>query len=279
MTRLPERNSMRRLLSALAVLLILGAPRADAQSREEPNLIFSINFGLTTGKELWTIPRQPLIAPAGAEDTVALGRRLRPGLTGIVSATLFRSPRLGYTAEVGYYGLASEQRCAGPAAWAPDSNDVNQQGCERAHGKHLATSVVGFQAGLHYRLLQTGRFQAFLRGTGGLGLIGNSYVQTSGLVVVPPNCTPSPCDLRLVDEADRRSLTWIASLTAGFSVSVAPGYRLKMELRDIITSVPVATGPAAANSAIAPTGSRTVHVPTFMFGLDLVFERRHARRY
>lgn len=270
---------MRRSLPAAALLLSLDAASGAAQTREEPNLVVAINFGLTTGQRLWTIDRQPLAAPQGAEDTVGISRRLRPGLTGIVSATLFRSARFGYTAEVGYYGLASEQRCQGPAAWAPDSNDINQQGCDRAHGRHVATSIAGLQAGVHYRVLETGRFQAFVRGTAGVGLIGNSFIQTSGAVVVSPGCAPEPCELRLVDEANRRSITWLASVTGGLSMLIAPGYRLRMDIRDIITSVPVAAGPASSNAAQAPTGSKTVHVPTFLLGLELVFERRHARRY
>lgn len=265
----------------LAVLSLIAAMPLSAQTREAPNLIFSISFGLTTGKELWTVPRQELLAPGSTRDTVALGRRLRPGLTAAVSATLFSSANLGYTAEIGYYGLASEQRCTGPAVWAPDSSDINEQGCTRAQGKHLATSVVGFQVGALYRVAPNGKFQPFIRGTAGVGLLGNSFVQTSGAVVVAPACSPEPCDYRLLDEEDKTDLTWLAGLTAGLTINLAPAYRLRMEMRDIITSVPVATGPAPSGSltAIAPTARRVVHVPTFLIGLDLVFERRHTRRY
>ncbi len=269
-----------RILTGLA-LLATGASSLGAQTREEPSLIFSIGLGLTTGQRLWEVTQPLPVAGGLLLDTVGLGRYLRPSLTATVGMTYFRSPRLGYAFEVGYFGVGSEQRCSPPAAYAPEPNQVNSQGCTRAQGLHKETSVVGFQGGLMYRATP-GTFQPYARATAGLGLMGNSFIETSGPVVVPPNCTQqSPCDLILIDEKSNQSFTWVGTLAAGISITLGPAYRLRMEARDLITSVPAVTGPADPNvfGQVGATSRRMVHVPTFTFGLDLAFERRHTRRY
>ena len=261
--------------TAMCALLLLAPVALPAQTRSEPNLVFSFSLGLTTGKELWRVSRQPLAVPGSAAfDTVDAGRQLRPGLTATLSASLHTSPRFAWTAEIGYYGIGSEQRCVGPATWNPDPDDTNEQVCTSAHGQHRATSVVGFQAGALYRLAPAGRVSPFLRGTAGLGLVGNSFVGTTG-------CFQSVCGYPMISADNDISATWIATLTGGIVINVAPAYRLRMEMRDVVTSLPEVTGPAVFGSGthVAPTARRIVHIPTFMVGLDLVFERRHTRRY
>lgn len=261
--------------TAMCALLLLAPVALPAQTRGEPNLVFSFSMGLTTGKELWDIPRQPLAVPgSGAYDTASIGRSLRPGLTATLSAALYTSPSFAWTAEIGYYGLGTEQRCDGPPAYAADPNNTNQQVCESAAGTHRATSVVGFQAGGIYRFRPAKRVTPYLRATAGLGLIGNSFVTTTG-------CFASVCGYPLIEPDKGASLTWISALTGGISVNVAPAYRVRMEFRDVIAAIPTVTGEAVpvSGSHVAPTSRRVVHVPTFLFGVDLVFERRHTRRY
>jgi hypothetical protein len=261
--------------TAMCALLLLAPSGLAAQSSSEPNLVFSFSLGLTSGRGLWSVPRQPLSVPGSADfDTVAVARVLRPALTATLSAALFQSPHFAWTAEIGYYGLGSEQRCVGPAVWAVDPDNTNEQVCTSAHGAHRATSVVGFQAGGLYRFSPASRVSPYVRGTAGLGLIGNSFVETTG-------CFQIDCSYPMLGADKEISTTWIATLSGGISLRVAPAYRLRMELRDVITSLPRVTGEAVfgAGTHVAPTARSVVHVPTFLFGLDLVFERRHTRRY
>jgi hypothetical protein len=261
-----------------SALLLLFPAVLPAQTRSEPNLVFSFSFGLTTGKDLWRVPEQPVpvVGGTGEADTVDLARVLRPGATITLSGTLYRSPSFGFTAEVGYYGIASEQRCIGPAVYQPDGDNTNQQLCTSAHGTHRPTSVVGFQLGAAWRLASAARVSPYLRATAGLGVIGNSYIETTGIQTCPQGACTTP-----LIAANTNSLTWIGSLTGGLAVKIAPAYRLRMELRDVVTAVPVPDGPGVFGVAdpIAPASRRVIHVPTFLLGLDLVFERRHTRRY
>lgn len=261
--------------TAMCALLLLAPVALPAQTRSEPNLVFSFSLGLTTGKDLWSIPRQPLSVPGSAAfDTASIDRSLRPGLTATLSAALYTSPSFAWTAEIGYYGLGTEQRCEGPAVYQPDPEDTNEQVCTSASGTRRATSIVGLQAGGIYRFMPAKRVTPYVRATAGVGMIGNSFVTTTG-------CFQTVCGYPLIEPDKGASVTWISTLTGGISVNVAQAYRVRMEFRDVIASVPTVTGVAVfgTGSHIAPTTRRVVHVPTFLFGVDLVFERRHTRRY
>lgn len=261
------------LLSCCATALA-----AQAEPPYEPTLAFSINVGLTSHKDLWSLPRQPQPAPGNAFDTLSLGRVIRPGLVAGVSATYYTSPRFGWTAEVTYFGIASEQRCSGPAAFVPDSLNLNQEACVRANGAHVNTSVVGFLLGATYRLIDGGRVQPFIRATAGPGIMGSSYVNTSGLVTAPSGCSGG-CVYALFEEQDPAQFTFVANVSAGLTFKMSEAYRLRFEMHDVITQVAIATGPHPPSTTVGPTSKVVRHVPTLTFGLDLLLERRRGRRY
>ena len=121
---------MIRAAAALLALPLCAAPlAAQTQPPWEPTLMFSINLGLTNNSDLWVLPGQPQAAPNNGFDTLALSRVLRPGLVAGVGATYFLSPDFGLSAEVTYFGIASEQRCAGPAVFQADSLNLNEEAC------------------------------------------------------------------------------------------------------------------------------------------------------
>jgi len=258
---------------------------AAAQSRTDPNLIFSISGGLTTGRSLWSLPAQPqpvVGSGAGVYDTLSLGRVLKPGLVAGLAGTYFTSPNFGWTAEVSYFGIASEQRCTGPNTYVPDTENINQQACDRANGVNVATSVVGFLVGATARALPQSRVHPFVRATIGAGLIANSYVQTSGIIRSTSCGTiDGICGLTLLDQKSPSQFTPLVNLAAGISFWVAPAYRVRFEARDIMASLPVVTGNKVPTAAppYAPTGRSWRHVPTFLLGVDIVLERGHSRRY
>ena len=276
-------RSARLAFAALA----LSASVAGAQSRQEPNLVFSIGLGLTTGQQLWDLAKQPLAvvgsSPA-AYDTVHLARWLRPGLVGVLGVSYFRSPHLGYNIELGYFGLSSEQRCQGPAAWQPDADQINQQACTNAQGQHVATNATGLLLGLTYRLLPKSKIEPWLRVGIGPGIVGSTSFVTTTATVETTRCgtITNACVYFLLDEGKSRSLTWLASASFGVSYWLGPAYRVRIEGRDFFAAVPYATGPAVVTSSgagPAPTRTKVVQVPTFTFGLDVVLERQHTRRY
>ena len=271
---------LRRLTFAIG-LSLLAAP-LRAQSSSEPLLVFTIYGGLAEGRSLWTIPQQGLLVNGSAQqDTVLLARQLRPGLVAGLTGTLYRSPHLGVSVDIGYFGIGSEQRCIGPLSYKPDSSNQNSQVCTNATGTHVGTNVVGFLAGATYRFAPGASVEPFVRLTAGPGLLGNSsFIETTGIFFASGVCSAG-CVEPLLVESNKPDVTWIVNASAGITVSAGDSYRIRMEFRDIITSLPVATGPRdPADNSSFPTVSNSIkHLPSFLFGLDIMLERRRGRRY
>ena len=267
------------------MLLVLVASAAPAQTRDEPSLNFTLYGGLSTGGTLWNLSRQPLLAPGGPPpplDTVTIGRRLRPSTLAGLSISWFRSPHFALTADIAYLGFDSEELCHGPALYHPDPDDLNRQACNNSNGGVAGTSVVGFMVGGTYRLFPLAAVQPYLRATGGLGLLGSSYIETAALVFNPKCGTASRvCPTSLLEEQKSTYLTWVVSLSLGSSFRLSPGTRILFEARNILASLPVVTGPRNPFDFHSfPTTSRAVkHQPAFLVGLEILLERRHGRRY
>lgn len=268
-------------LCAAVLMWAVPAKWVWAQSGYQPNLIFSISGGYTTGGALWTLDKQAVAAPSNQFDTLALARRLRPGFSAVLSATLFQSPHLGYGLEVGLFALGTESRCAPiDSSFRTDPDRRNEQKCGSIQGRHIPTSVVAFQTGLTYRVGADGAAQPYLRAAVGFGILGNSFIQTAGELVAasPPSCQTG-CSLIVLDAAERKEFIWTATLAAGVALPMGPGYRFRVEVRDAISALPVVTGPADPSALVAETGTSVRHVPALTIGLDVVLERRRTRRY
>lgn len=274
------RHCRSALLAALA--LTASAGRVAAQSAERPQLVISMTGGFLTGGTLWTLDRQPVLVPSsGAIDSVSLQRLFRTGFVAGVGATLYRSPHFGYTGEVSFLGLPTESRCAPLAAYAYDPSNLNEQTCLSAQGRGLSTSTATFQAGVTWRARPSAALQPYVRGMAGIAVLGGSFVTSEGFAV--SDTTPPPIILArsLLEDRNPRSLTWVATIAAGASLRVNESSRFRFEIRDMVISLPVTTGPSAATAGVpyAQVGSRTIHLPTFAVSFDLLMERERRRRY
>jgi hypothetical protein len=277
-----------RRIAALAVALAAGGTAAArAQTAEQPNLIFTISGGYLTGGSLWNIDRQPASVAQNVGylwDTVSLARVLRPGFAATLGATYFGTPHLGYNVEVGFFGIGSESRCAPVVPFKPDADSKDQQACNYVQGQNIRGDVVGFLAGLIWRFTTRG-IQPYARAAAGGAIVGTSYVETWGPVIVGASTGQgTEQNVFFLAEKSRKDVTWMVSLGVGAMLPLAPGYQLRFEVRDVITSLAVATGPAvpdtlSSNPPYAPTGTKVVHLPTITVGLDVVLERKRGRRY
>lgn len=274
---------MSRALRLAVLGLTALAGSAAAQVRQEPQLILSIGGGLTGSRsEAWSLPGHELLVTASAgTDTVALARRFRPGLVATLAATYHPSEHLGYTAEAGYFGIATEMRCAPVGGFRADPENKNEQACTSAQGTHVETSVVGFQLGMAYRFAWGQRLTPYARASAGLGFLANSFVRTEGAINAPGTCgSSSPvCLWTLLDEQEPATMTWIASLAAGTSMRVGTGYRVRLEVRDLIGSLPVPAGVADPLTGFTGTTTAVRHTLVVTAALDVVLERRRGRRY
>ena len=270
-----------RTVLVTSVLILLAGP-VRAQSADNPTLTLTITGGWINGGKMWRLPRQEATTVLGGIDTVALERRFGTGIVVSVGAALFRSPHVAYSGELVYYGATTESRCARlTTAWAPDSLHLNEQACADIQGKSLRTSVMALQLGLTWRPIATGKIQPYLRAVAGPAYLGGSYIETSGLVRVPPDSG----ELRLrtlLGDPKTRALTWVGTLSAGVTLAIGPGAQLRFEARDVVTNLPVVTGPGdpATLGTPAQVGSKVFQLASFTVGLDIVLEQsRRPRRY
>jgi hypothetical protein len=279
----------RRIAGIVLVLAAALARTAAPQTPDQPVLMFTVSGGYSTGGNLWNIGKQLAFAlqSGGTNfwDSVALGRRLRPGVAATLAATYFRNPHLGYNLEVGYFGLESESSCRPLAPFTPTGTvpTAIQQACGYVQGQNLRGDAVGFLGGLVYRF-STGGGQPYLRVAAGGALLGPSFVETAA-----PILTASGGESLVYFIADQHAAqaTWMISLGGGEMLPLSPGYQLHIEIRDLIVALPQPTGPATDTAAIAAVGalpvppvrSRIHNVLAITVGLDVVFERRRGRRY
>ena len=276
-----------RSFVTVSLLALTLAGTARAQSASEPSLIFSITGGLTTGQRLWSISNQRMPAVGTSEmDSLQLARRLQPGLVASLGVSFFRNRHFGLNAEVAYFGIGSRQSCLGPATYktpadttgGPVGPTQNQIGCETANNRNVGTSVIGFMGGVIYQLGDSATFRPYFRANAGLGLLAASYVETNGSIGCQGGAA---CPYPLLLEKSTHAMTWLVSMSAGIAVDLGPGYRVRMEGRDLMIALPRVTGPATPGPTgnVATTRSVLKHVPMFMIGFDVMLERRRARRY
>ncbi|MGD0485349.1 MAG: hypothetical protein ABSB58_11980 [Gemmatimonadales bacterium] len=276
-------TSVRRSSLAAALLAALAVP-VRAQSPDAPLLTITIHAGWITGGSLWHLPAQIASAGPDSSDIVALGRLFRPGFVAGVSASLFRSPHLGYTAAIDFLGISTESRCTGPAHWVFYGDNINQQACESIQGGSVRTSAVALEGGLTWRPIATGRVQPYLQALGGIAYLAGSFVETAATVYNPSADTSQSMFVTrmFLGDPNHRSLTWVTTLSGGFTLEMSPGTQLRFAARDVITDVPVATGPGNPLVLDVPAqmGSKVVHLFSFTVGLDIVLEQsRRPHRY
>jgi hypothetical protein len=191
---------------------------------------------------------------------------------------------VGVGLEVGLFALSSESRCAAIDSFRTDPQFLNQQTCSSIQGRHIPTSLAAFQAGLTYQFGRQGGAQPYVRAAGGFAVLGNSFIQTAGDVIVTnPSACQAGCSVLILDSPTRKELAWNGTLAAGVALPLGPGYRFRAEARDAIMALPVAKGPASnlgsVVTPVAPTSTSVRHVLSFTFGLDVVLEHRRTRRY
>lgn len=273
---------IRRAALGLSFLAALAGP-ARGQSPDNPLLVLTISGGWITGGRMWLLPRQEETVAGGALDTVGLERRFRTGVVMGLGAALFRSPHFGYSAELVFLGTGTESRCFPPAQWSADGNHINEQACDDIQGQNVGTSIVALEFGGTWRPIATGPVRPYLRLVAGPGYLGGSYVETSGTVAETTVSGTTYYNRSFLDEPHHRTWTWVVTLGAGVTLRMSPDAQLRFEARDVVTNLPVVTGPSSPPPATTPTQvtGKTFHLVSFAAGLDILLEQsaRRTRRY
>lgn len=273
------RRAASSMLRVLAVVLAAVAP-ARAQERGRPTIALTIYAGLQTGQGLWTLQRQPVcvLDAAGAScttlyDTLRLARRVARSFVAGLNATYFMLPHVGVHAQVGYEGFPLDDRCT-MVHTEPDAEQRNEQLCDDIDNSTVSGGAIHLSASIVLRVAARAALSPYLRAGVGIvsrpqstvGLAG-TYVTGSGFETRELIADPSP---------HRTSLS--GTFGIGVTAPVAPGYQLRLELRDAVSRIEGLVGPGNA-LGVAPTALQTFHGVALTVGVDIVLEQKRGRRY
>lgn len=283
-----ERNRPRRgrIVGLAGLMLGVVAANVTAQERPDPRLMFSVYGGVVTSGRLWSIPRQPLAVLFGptAFDTLRLSRALTAAPTVGLSATLFGSSDWGVTGDIAYLGLRVDDDCT-MVYETPDAQSRNATVCDDITRRLRTASVVTFSVGGARRFAARSLVTPYVRIQAGLSVRSSSLVKMSGrvLTVVTDSLGTRQVVSERVVVGDDKQISLGPEFAAGAGVmwGIAPGYQLRLELRDHVIFLDRPTGPADPRDPLALVEKQTIikNMPALVIGVDIVLEKRRGRRY
>jgi hypothetical protein len=263
---------------ALAAALPLAKP-GRTQTASQPNMVLTIIGGAVTGHSLWTIAKQPLcqLAPNGScsgnWDTLQIARGIASSLAVGAAATYFAWPHVGFHAEISYLGLPINDSCTG-LYYYPDVEQRHQQICDNLDGQSGSGGAISLFAGVTVRAASRRVVSPYVRGSVGIVNLARSTVEVVGDYIDGTG----PRERQIIADPSPRRSSPLFSAAAGFTSPVGAGYQFRLEVRDVVTSLERAIGPANG-LAVAPIGARYYHHGALILGLDVVLERKRGRRY
>lgn len=265
---------MRILRIALLAATVIATPLAAQRTADQARLSLGIAFGTSAGTSLWKVENQPIF-DGPLVDSLDLTRNTRSGLTIVFHGTYFPDEHWGVTGEAMLLGLGLEDQCVLKTG---TGSFPNQTVCQSINGEQTSLSAVSVGLGGLYRVWSRKVISPYLRANLGAVISTHSTVKVQGLRFSDPNDTEG-ADFALYTDDNRRSMTLLVGVGAGFTAALAPGYQLRWEIRDNIVGLDRVTGTTGANFQHPPTEYVFKHVFSVTFGFDVVLERRRGRRY
>jgi len=258
------------------MVLLLGTSAAPGsvlaqRTSDQARLIFTLSAGIIGGKNLWSASPQP-IQPAGAVDTLALGRRIRSNLAISLTGSYFPGAHLGLMVEGFLVGLGFEDSCR--QIFSSGSSAVSTL-CESIQGAEKAATSVILSAGPVFRLNSQSLVSPYGRLSAGFIFSNQSSLRTTGLL--PTSQGLQPFDVYIDEHESRVEPALSAGL--GFTAAVARGYQLRWEVRDNMVGVQRITGVTSQAGLVPSHELEFKHLLSMMIGVDVVLERRRGRRY
>jgi hypothetical protein len=246
--------------------------QAAAQAtRDQSRLVIGVSAGYIGGVDLWSVVVQPILMRTKAIDVYALERRLRPNVTLTGHATWFKGANLGFTGEVSYIGLGTEDRCTLTVA---SGDPLNRLACLAINGNDRPASAVSVGGGVVFRPASRAFLQPYARAIGGIAIAPRSVVRTVGTIGIFGDTA-----FTVYAEENSADAKPIGTLAVGFATSASPGYQFRIELRNSWVRLPIVTGPTTFQGLVPPTQSEWKALPALVVGFDIVLEKRRGRRY
>jgi len=267
------------LTRTVAVVLSLApAISLHAQGDDQARLAIGIMIGRVGAASLWSVDAQPIASVTTAPDTFALHRGLGPNLT--ISGVLAYFPRqhFGWTLEFTHLGLGPHDQCN---ITADHGDQALVAACDSLARTHESAAVSMVQAGAVVRPLVGHYLQPYLKGLAGVAFTPSSTVnmvsdfgQTPGTFV-----GTAPLRLTIYDDNEWSSMRPTVQLAGGFTTAPRHGYALHFEARETWLSVAEATGATIGQGYSPPHRYAVRGFTSIVVGFDVVFIRRHGRRY
>lgn len=269
---------MRPALFVMLALIVTSS--AAAQAKPQPTIVLTIGAGVVTGHGLWTVDKQPICLLGGGGvctgqyDTLRMARSISPSLTIGASGTYFPSPHLGFHAEISYLGLPLDDTCS-PVFLNPDPpNDRAQQMCDNMTADKGTGGAISLFVGVTARAAPRKAISPYARFNVGMVNISTSTTEVVGAYVDANGIQ----ERQIIEDIGGRGARFMTGFAAGITTPIGPGYQVRLEARDVITSLTRVTGPAN-DLAIAPTDSKYFHHWGLVLALDIVLEQKRGRRY
>lgn len=255
-----------------AIVLVLRAAPAEAQTHDEARLTVGAALGYIRGSALWSVNNQPIIDLDRSTDLLNLQRRLSSNLSLSAQMAYYQSAHFGYTAEFTYIGLGTEDNCDLAAG---GGGEPGGPACAALKGMNRPASAVSLMGGVIWRPASRTAYQPYVRGLLGAAVVPRSTLEVASIFGLQD-------ENRLeIYAAETNSRMIRPSATLGLGVATAPsaGYQLSVEVRESWIVIPVVTGTTIYQGLVPPSANRVKNFPSFLVGLNIVLERRRGRRY
>ena len=259
-----------RLVASAVVLSTSLVPLA-AQTGDESRLVVGMSVGYIGDADLWSVSNQPIPASGNQTDLFDLDRRLRSNITVNGQVTYFPKPNLGFTGEIGYTGLGTDDSCR----LARTSGDFsNEQACIAINQLERSASAINLLGGVTFRAASRSAIQPYARVLVGFSLVPRNTIE---LAPVFGEFENTLLPIYLSDGSSDVKPT--GALAIGFATSPNGGSQFRVELRGTWVRLSSVDGPSTELGVVPPHSSRFVLVPSLTIGFDIVLEKRRGRRY
>lgn len=265
------------------VLACASAAPAVAQTGDQPNLVITIVGGAVAGHALWTVEKQPLCVITGTgcssdDDTLRLSRQVESSLVLGAAVTYFPWPSAGFHAEVSYLGLPVDDSCTG-VSYAASANQGdtfgrNEQLCNDIRARAGYGGAISLFVGVTLRAASRRAVSPYVRGSLGIVNHERSLIAVNGVYQDGTGLH----DRGVIEDSNPGKTSVLVGAAVGFTSQLGPGYQIRLEVRDLMTSLDRVTGPANG-LAVAPVSTRYYHHVALTLGFDVVLERSRGRRY
>jgi hypothetical protein len=265
----------KRVSLGLAVLLAVSLPLSiDAQAMgDESRLVVGVHGGFIGGTDLWSVNSQPVFVTPDFNDQFRLDRSLRSNITLNGQLHYFPKPWLGWTAELGFIGLGTKDRCT----MLTPKVGLNSVACNQLDQEDRAASAITGMVGAIVRMNSRGDVQPYLRASVGIALVPRSTTAVTSIFRDPI----SDDDFAIVIYEDNGSRAAKPVVAVGFGLATSPrrGYQFRFEARMQGVQLEVVDGPTDVLSRQPDVSSKWLFLPNLTLGMDIVLEKRRGRRY